>query len=99
VIDTPGTQKQDVPDDEPDVLYPLDETCFLCVGLPEHPSAEDKKTMTVREFHFSYGFALGVVTSLRGAGPHYCPRHHATVRRAMLSQGVNWGAPERRMSS
>jgi len=79
------------------VSYPVDDACFLCVGLPDSTPPEEKK-MTVKEFHFAYGFALGVVTSLRGAGPYYCPYHHAIVRRALLSQGVNWGAPDRRRS-
>lgn len=72
-----------------EIVFPKDEGCFMCVGLPDHPPEEDK-TMNTKEFLFAYGFALGVATVLRSAGPFNCTRHRGIIRRALQSQGVNW---------
>jgi hypothetical protein len=71
----------------------IDESCFLCVGLPrEAPSGVDAP-----EFHYAFGFAEGVSQALRGQGYYLCERHAALVRKACVERGINWGKPERRI--
>lgn len=83
----------DVTTDTPDIELAdavlIDQDCFICVGLPAAPP--DDSGVTAAEFHYAHGFADGVSTAIRSKGHHFCQRHHATVRKALLDRGVNWG--------
>lgn len=80
-------------DTEPPPAVLVDESCFLCVGLPrEAPTGIESQV-----FFYAYGFAEGVSQALRGTGYHLCDPHAAVVRKACVERGINWGKPERRI--
>lgn len=79
-------------DTEPPAATLVDESCFLCVGIPK----DVPKDMEASTFYYAYGFAEGVSQALRGMGYHLCDAHQATVRKACVERGINWGKPERR---
>ncbi len=82
-----------VADTEPPAAVLVDESCFLCVGIPK----EVPKGMDASTFYYAFGFAEGVSHALRGAGYHLCDSHMGTVRKACVERGINWGKPERRL--
>ena len=88
-----GNPGIEVADTVPPAATLVDEDCFLCVGIPkEVPEGVDAST-----FYYAFGFAEGVSQAIRGAGYHLCGPHAATVRKACVERGINWGKPERRI--